>query len=121
MAREEEKYQSLLRSTRGIMFMGTPHNGANAAKLASTLANVPNSIWTLNTDNLKTIERDSVQLQEISRSFGFLQDLKIVTVIESNETRIPYTNAYSLVSKFPIRRICAITSKKDRTSVFGAA
>ena len=121
MAREEGKYQSLLSSTRGIMFMGTPHDGADAAKLASTLANIANSITTLNTNNLKTLQRDSVPLQEISRSFGFLKDLKIVTVIESNETRIPYINAYTLVCKSPIHRFREIISSKDRTSAIGAA
>ena len=96
MAREEEKYQSLLQSTIGIMFMGTPHDGADTVKLAFTIANIANSITTLNTNYLNTLKRDSVPLQEISRSFGFLQELKIVTVIESNETRTPYTNAYTL-------------------------
>ncbi len=98
MAREEEKYHVLLHSTKGIMFMATPHEGADAAKLASTIANVANSITTLNTNNLKTLERDSVSLQEISRSFGFLSDLKITTVIESDKTRIPYIYTYTLVS-----------------------
>ena len=97
MAREEEKYQNLLRSTTGIMFMGTPHDGADAAKLASTIANIANTITTLNTNNIKTLERDSVPLQEISRSFGFLKDLRVITVIESDKTRIPYINAYTLV------------------------
>lgn len=111
MAREEGKYRSLLSSTRGIMFLGTPHDGADAAKLASTLANIANSITTLNTNNLKTLQRDSVPLQEISRSFGFLVNLKIVTVIESDETRIPYTNAYTLVCKSLIHRSREIISK----------
>ena len=97
MAREEEKYHELLRLTCGIMFMGTPHDGADAAKLASTIANIAKSITTLNTYHLETLERDSVPLQEISRSFGFLSDLKIVTIIESDKTRIPYTKIYTLV------------------------
>ena len=94
MAREEAKYQNLLRSVTGIMFMGTPHDGADAAKLASTIANIANSITTLNVNNIETLERDSVPLQDISRSFGFLKDLRVVTVIESDKTRIPYINTY---------------------------
>lgn len=97
MAHEEAKYKELLHSTCGIMFMGTPHDGADAAKLASTIANIANSITTLNTINLEILERDSDRLQGISKSFGFLKDLRIVTVIESNKTRIPYTNVYILV------------------------
>lgn len=97
MAREEDRYSELLRSTSGIMFTGTPHDGADAAKLALTIANIANSIVELNTDHLKTLERDPVQLQEMSRSFGFLKNLRIVAVIEYNQTRIPYTGVYTLV------------------------
>lgn len=98
MAREEEKYRNILHSTAGIMFMGTPHDGADLVKLASTIANIAISVTALNTNNLETLERDAVPLQEISRSFGFLSDLKIVTVIESDKTRIPYSNTHILVS-----------------------
>ncbi len=98
MTREEKQYQGLLQSTIGIMFMGTPHDGADGAKLVVTAAKIANSLVTLNTIQLKTLERDSEQLQTISRSFGFLNDLKIVTVIESNETRILGTS--TLVGKY---------------------
>ncbi|KAL2047327.1 hypothetical protein N7G274_001348, partial [Stereocaulon virgatum] len=119
MAREEEKYQNVLRSTNGIMFMGTPHNGADAAKLASTIANIANSITTLNTKNLKTLERDSVTLQEISRSFGFLTHFKIVTVIESDKTPIPYTNAYTLIVPRPSARL-NLGDRETVLSILGA-
>lgn len=73
------------------MFMGTPHHGADGAKLASTAIKVANSIPTisLNAYQVKMLERGSEQLRDISRSFGFLQDLKIVTVTESDTTYIP--------------------------------
>ncbi len=99
MAREETQYHGLLQSTTGIMFMGTPHDGADGAKLVSTAANIASSLITLNTIQLKTLERDSEQLQDISRSFGFLKDLKIVTVIESNKTCIPGVG-YILVGRY---------------------
>ena len=100
MAREEKQYHGILHSTAGIMFMGTPHDGADGAKLVSTAANIANSVVTLNTIQLRTLERDSEQLQDISRSFGFLQNLKIVTVIESNKTRIPCFGKYTLVGRY---------------------
>ena len=100
MARDEKKYQGILHSTNGIMFMGTPHDGADAAKLASTLAHIAESVKTINREQLDMLKRDSESLQEISRNFGFLDNLKIVTVIESNKTRIPYTGKYILVSKY---------------------
>ena len=92
MAQEEKRYLGLLQSTVGIMFMGTPHDGADAAKLASTLIRIAKSLSTipLKENQVKMLESGSEQLREISRSFGFLQDLKIVTVIEDDETIIPY-------------------------------
>ena len=108
MAREEEKYHSLLNSTIGIMFMGTPHDGADGAKLFSTVANIAKSITTINTVYLEALKRDSEQLQEISRSFGFLQGLKIVTVIESDKTHISgFGN--TLVGKYSIYMTCSST------------
>ncbi len=102
MAREEDEYHGLLQSTIGIMFMGTPHDGADGAKLVSTAADIANSLTTFNTIQLKTLERDSEQLQDISRSFGFLEDLKIVTVIESNKTRIPGLGKHTLVGRYSV-------------------
>ena len=98
MAREEEKYRNILHSTAGIMFMGTPHDGADAANWTTTIANIASSVTTLNTNNLETLRQDSIPLREISRSFGFLTEFKIVTVIESDKTHILYSNAHVLVS-----------------------
>ena len=89
MARGEKRYHGLLQSTVGIMLMGTPHDGADGARLATTAINIANSIISLNHYQVKMLERGSEQLQEISRSFVFLQDLKIVTIIESDKTTIP--------------------------------
>ena len=94
MAREERRYHGLLQSTIGVMFMGTPHDGADGAKLASTAIKIAKSVTPLNDYQVKTLERGSEQLQDISRSFGFLQDLKIVTVTESDTTTIPFLGQY---------------------------
>lgn len=99
MAREEKRYLGLLQSTIGIMFMGTPHDGADGAKLASTAINIAKSITKFNDYQVEMLQRGSEQLQKISRSFGFLQDLKIVTTIESNTTTIPGLGQY-MVSRY---------------------
>ena len=102
MAREEKQYEGLLQSTIGVMFMGTPHDGADAAQLASTAAGIANSLLMqkLNTIQLETLKSGSEKLRDISRSFGHLENFKIVTVLESNETPIPYSGTSKLVSKY---------------------
>ena len=99
MAREGKQYHGLLQSTIGVIFMGTPHNGADGAKLASTVLDIAKSIMPLNTIPVEILEPDSAQLQDISRSFGFLEDSKIMTVIESDKTRIP-GGKRTLVSRY---------------------
>ena len=101
MAREAKQYEGVLESTAGIMFMGTPHDGADGAKLVSSAAEIARSLLNrkINTIPLKTLERDSAQLRDISRSFGYLDQLKIVTVVESDETDIPYLGTTRLVGR----------------------
>ena len=71
--------------------MGTPHDGADAAKLALTIANIANSVTVVNTIDINLLQRGSESLVDISRKFGYLaQNLKVVTVVESNNTPIPY-------------------------------
>ena len=101
MAREAKQYEGLLESTAGIMFMGTPHDGADGAKLVHTAAEIARSLLNqeVNSILLKTLERDSAQLRDISRSFGYLNKIKIVTVIESDKTNIPYLGTRRLVGR----------------------
>ena len=66
MAREEKKYCDILKSTRGIMFMGTPHDGADSADLALTIARIANTVITMNDGILETLKRESPQLREVS-------------------------------------------------------
>lgn len=76
--------KNIFESTRGVMFMGTPHNGADAAKLALTIANIARTLTTINMNNLTLLKPGSEPLIEVSRRFGYLvQNLKVVTVIES--------------------------------------
>ncbi len=91
IAGDQASYVNVLESTRGIMFMGTPHDGADVAKLASTIANIASSVTTFNMTNLNLLQPGSEPLTDISRKFGFIaQKLRVVTVVESNKTLIPY-------------------------------
>lgn len=78
--------------------MGTPHDGADVARLASTIVKIASTVARFNTSNLSTLERGSNQVIDIARAFGFMNHLDIVTVLESNETLIPYTRASQMVS-----------------------
>lgn len=91
------KRNQLLRYTRGIMFIDTPHGGTDLARFASTIGHVANSIITLDTNNLKNLVHDFVPLQEISKSFGSIKDIKFVTVLESSTIQFPYLQACLLV------------------------
>ena len=98
MAREAGAHKQIHESTRAIMFMGVPHDGADAAKLASRIGGIARVFCDLNRINLKDLERDSRPLQDISQSFSYLEGFDIITVMESKETAIPGTGTSILVS-----------------------
>ena len=78
--------------------MGTPHDGADVAKLASTIVRIASTVANFNTSNLSVLKRGSEQVIDISRAFGFMNHLDVVTILESNETLIPYTKISKMVS-----------------------
>ena len=65
MAREEQQHKVILRSTNGIMFMGTPHDGADIARLANSIARIAKTVTRVNTNNL----RISSEIQCRSRTY----------------------------------------------------
>jgi hypothetical protein len=99
MAREDEAHKQILEATRAVMFMGVPHDGADAAKLASHIGDVAQVFFKPNLVTLKDLERDSRPLQDISWSFSLLKGFDIITIMESEETTIPGTATRMLVSK----------------------
>ncbi|KAK0627946.1 hypothetical protein B0T14DRAFT_563709 [Immersiella caudata] len=66
-------YGDVLRSTKGIVFMGTPHRGGSGmvpwAVLWSNLVNIATLGQAMRKDLLKNLKSDSAVLQEISRQF----------------------------------------------------
>ena len=98
MAREADAHGQILESTWAIMFMGVPHGGADAAKLASGIGDVARVFCNLNRVNLRDLKRDSRPLQDISLSFSYLDGFDIITVMESGRTTIPGTTKSILVS-----------------------
>lgn len=72
MAHEREsRYGNILRDTSGVIFMGTPHRGADKAywgNILGTLANLA-LMGSIRTALLKDLEPKSVTLREISSQF----------------------------------------------------
>jgi hypothetical protein len=87
-------YGDILRSTKGVIFMGTPHRGSSLASFALLAANLINTASfsrTLRKDLLKNLEEKSEALMEISRQFVHrTPSLKIISFIEQ-EVEPPLT------------------------------
>ncbi|KAJ8132877.1 hypothetical protein O1611_g748 [Lasiodiplodia mahajangana] len=59
----------ICRSTRGIIFLGTPHSGAVIANFASTLARAIGLIKHTNSTNLRELRKGSHELKKIQEDF----------------------------------------------------
>ena len=97
MAQEAAAHRQILTAAHTVMFMGVPHDGADAAALANRIVKVAELFFDLNRTTLKALKRDSRPLQEISRSFSYLEGFDIITVMESERTHIPGTTKSILV------------------------
>lgn len=64
--------QSILRQTRGIIFLGTPHHGAGLAKWAELISRSVSVIKQTNTDIVRALKRDSEVLARVQDSFHTL-------------------------------------------------
>lgn len=84
--------RSVFVSTYGIIFLGTPHNGADAASWGLVLqrmthAVIPRSILDTEPVLLKTLKKDSETLQEISNRFlDIYQKFSIHMAYENHKT-----------------------------------
>jgi hypothetical protein len=78
-AHENERFAEVLRTTRAIMFMGTPHRGSDIAASLTPLIDVVNVALTLSggslfagsmrADLVKVLSRGSSALDDINESF----------------------------------------------------
>jgi protein SERAC1 len=67
--RPELHLQNILHSTRGIIFLGTPHHGAGLARWAEILATSIGMIKEANPKILQVLRQDSEVLGRIQDSF----------------------------------------------------
>jgi protein SERAC1 len=68
-ASTDERLSSILKSTFGIIFMGTPHQGSSLASWGSTLAKYLNVARRVNCENVKVLETSSPVLRTVEEEF----------------------------------------------------
>jgi protein SERAC1 len=67
--RSESHLKAILRDTRGIVFLGTPHSGSGLATWAERISRVLEIIKQPNTEITSVLRRDSEVLARIQDSF----------------------------------------------------
>jgi len=93
-----------LKSTKGIVFLGTPHQGSKLATWGILLSNVVNSLTlgqAVRMDLLRNLETGSATLEEISRQFiQRAVPLQIMSFYEM-QTERPLSCLVSIISYVP--------------------
>jgi len=94
----EDFYGDLLRLTKGIIFMGTPHRGSDLVPwslLLSNLINVASLGRGIRKDLLKNLEKDGKTLMDISNQFVHRSTpLQIMSLVEQQVERPLNTLVY---------------------------
>ncbi|KAI0383731.1 hypothetical protein F5Y04DRAFT_249567 [Hypomontagnella monticulosa] len=71
----DRKYEPILRSTHGIVFFGTPHNGGNYAGVGSIISNIGRSLLgNPSNDFINALSRNSHVLVAITDDFRHLSE-----------------------------------------------
>lgn len=107
MASEREYTQDVLKRTRGIVFLGTPHRGSATAGPAALFGNILSAVWDPvrfivpkpRIQLVKDLERSSKVLFAVGDRFtGKTKSLEIASFYEKSQTsalRIIVSNAKS--------------------------
>ncbi|KAL7915838.1 hypothetical protein GGI35DRAFT_430805 [Trichoderma velutinum] len=127
-------YQDILTSTTGIVFMGTPHRGADIVNWTSFLTNAIKAVsgnQIVRTDLVKELNTHSSTLLEISKSFlprssslaimSFIETLieprlnALVVSIDSSQLGLPNEMVFPVNAHH--RSICRYPSAEDQTYI----
>ena len=88
-------YDNIRTSVTAILFLGTPHRGSEEARFPLVLASIANValagtsrfVGSMRSDLIKSLEKDSKILKDISTNFrNHTRDIKIASFIEQNRT-----------------------------------
>lgn len=101
-----EEHHSIKVSTYGIVFMGTPHQGANGVQLGRLLVNVASIFVPADDRILKHLERDSEWLQKQLDDYGPISgDFVTKFAYEACETKIAFGRSIWVRDHHPCLRI----------------
>jgi protein SERAC1 len=95
-----EHLHSIFVSTYGILFLGTPHEGSNKAKMAATSrrmvdAVVPRKVISTTPQLLESLHEQSDVLKDITCNFTpLLKEFEIYFFWEQLPTSLPHSNDY---------------------------
>ena len=96
---EQTIYKKILPATRGVLFLGTPHQGSKIATLGKIACEISKLfIQKPNTKILRAIEVNSETLERITRSFGQILDASQLQIHSFREELD--TNGVTIVDPF---------------------
>ena len=96
-------YGDIQESTRGCLFLATPHRGSESVLWPSILSNIANIAFAASSsfsgsfrgDLLNALEKGSIELKSISQQFKHLMaNIRVVSFLEQNVT-VPLKNQVS--------------------------
>jgi hypothetical protein len=106
----EPQIQSLLSSTIGVCFLGTPHCGALAANWASVFGSMVKVVKTTNTGLLNVLKPDSEVLARIQGEFHSM-------LRTSGQNGMAQLKITCFFEELPVRGVGEVSSELDRVQM----
>jgi hypothetical protein len=103
IAQNRQYHPSIVTSTRGIIFLGTPHRGATVANYAKILANIASIARTTSIEQLRILSSRSDTLYKLGDDFAPLARdgrLKIVSFSETMRTKMGALKSHLIVDQY---------------------
>lgn len=90
--RADRRFDSIINSVAGIVFLGTPHQGANGVDTAKFVANFVRAFnIDIRVDLIKSLDPNSMVLFDLTDDFRQLvssKGIEIATLFETKKTKI---------------------------------